>query len=116
MADNSFSGLPVMRGKALVGMITETDLFRIFLELLGARRAGIRVTVSMPDKPGKLASLTKAIQDAGGNIIALGAFLGESPAEGTITFKVDCVELEPLKEAILPLVDKIIDIRTTEAV
>jgi acetoin utilization protein AcuB len=116
MADNSFSGLPVMRGKALVGMITETDLFRIFLELLGARRAGIRVTVSMPDKPGKLASLTKAIQDAGGNIIALGAFLGESPAEGTITFKVDCVKLEPLKEAILPLVDKIIDIRTTEAV
>ena len=115
MADNSFSGLPVMRGKALVGMITETDLFRIFLELLGARRAGIRVTVSMPDKPGKLASLTKAVQDIGGNIIALGAFLGESPAEGTITFKVDCVKLEPLKEAILPLVDKIIDIRATEA-
>jgi acetoin utilization protein AcuB len=116
MADNSFSGLPVIRGKALVGMITETDLFRIFLELLGARRAGIRVTVSMPDKPGELASLTKAIQDAGGNIIALGAFLGESPAEGTITFKVDGVKLEPLKEAIQPLVDKIIDIRTTLAV
>ncbi len=116
MADNKFSGLPVMRGNALVGMITETSLFRIFLELLGARRAGIRVTVSVPDRPGELAGLAKAIQDAGGNIIALGTFMGESPAEGLVTFKVESVKMEPLKEAIRPLVNKIIDIRATKAV
>jgi acetoin utilization protein AcuB len=116
MADNGIGGLPVMRGKALVGMITETNLFHIFLELLGARRAGIRVTVSLPDKPGELANLTKAIHAAGGNIIALGTFMGESPAEGLVTFKVEGVKMEPLKEAIQPLVAKIIDIRTTLAV
>jgi acetoin utilization protein AcuB len=116
MADNKFSGLPVMRGKALVGMITETSLFRIFLELLGARRAGIRVTVSMPDKPGELAGLTKAIQDLGGNIIALGTFMGESPSEGLVTFKVEGVKMDELKKTIRPLVAKIIDIRTTSAV
>jgi acetoin utilization protein AcuB len=116
MADNNFSGLPVMRGKELVGMITETNLFRIFLELLGARRAGIRVTVSMPDKPGELAGLTKAIQAVGGNIIALGTFMGESPSEGLVTFKVEGVKMEALKKAIQPLVNKIIDIRTTKAV
>ena len=37
MADHKISGLPVMRGGKLVGIITETDLFKIFLELLGAR-------------------------------------------------------------------------------
>lgn len=37
MVDNHISGLPVMRGEALVGMITESDLFRVFLEMLGAR-------------------------------------------------------------------------------
>jgi len=116
MADNKFSGLPVMRGKAIVGMITETTLFRIFLELLGARRAGIRVTVSVPDTPGELASLTKVIQDLGGNIIALGTFMGESSSKGVVTFKVEGVKMEPLKKAIQPLVDKIIDIRTTSAV
>jgi acetoin utilization protein AcuB len=116
MADNHFSGLPVMRGKALVGMITETTLFRIFLELLGARRAGIRVTVSLPDKPGELAGLTKAIQDIGGNIIALGTFMGESPDEGLVTFKVECVTMDTLKQAIQPLVVRFIDIRATSAV
>lgn len=116
MADNHFSGLPVMRGKALVGMITETTLFHIFLEMLGARRAGIRVTVSMPDTPGKLADLTKAIHDLGGNILALGTSMGESPSEGQVTFKVEGVKMEALKKAIQPLVDKIIDIRATKAV
>ncbi len=116
MADNEFSGLPVMRGKALVGMITETNLFRIFLELLGARRAGIRVTVSLPDTPGKLADLTKAVHDLGGNIIALGTFMGESPSEGLVTFKVEGVKMDALKKTIQPLVNKIIDIRATKAV
>ena len=116
MADNHFSGLPVMRGKALVGMITETTLFRIFLELLGARRAGIRVTVSMPDMPGKLADLTRAVHDLGGNIIALGTFMGEDPSEGLVTFKVEGVKIETLKKALGPLVNKVIDIRATKAV
>jgi acetoin utilization protein AcuB len=116
MADHKFSGLPVMRGKALVGMITETSLFRIFLELLGARRAGIRVTVSMLDKPGELAALTRAVQQLGGNIIALGTFMGDSPSTGLVTFKVEGVKLEELKKVLLPLVDKLIDIRDTKAV
>ena len=116
MADNGISGLPVMRGKELVGIITETNLFRIFLELLGARRAGVRITASVPDTPGELANLSKAIQDVGGNIVALGTFLGETPAKGLITLKVDGVDMEPLKKAIQPFVEKIMDIRMTSGV
>ena len=48
MADNDISGLPVMRDAKLVGMITESDLFRIFLELLGARVWGLRVAINVP--------------------------------------------------------------------
>ena len=113
MADNEIGGLPVMRGKAVVGMITAASLFRMLLELLGARRAGIRVTASVPDTPGELAGLTKAIHDLGGNIISLGTFMGDSPAQGVFTLKVEGVEVEPLKQAIQPYVEKIIDIRLT---
>ena len=115
MADHKFSGLPVMRGKALVGMITETSLFRIFLELLGARCAGIRVTVSLQDRPGELAALTRVVQQLGGNIIALGTFMGDSPSTGVVTFKVEGVKLEQLKKVLTPLVEKLIDIRDTKA-
>ncbi len=37
MADNKIGGLPVMRDGNVTGIITETDLFKIFLELMGAR-------------------------------------------------------------------------------
>ena len=66
MADNGIGGLPVMRNKEVVGIITETTLFRIFLEMLGGRRAGVRVTVSVLDAPGELAKLSQAIYEQGG--------------------------------------------------
>jgi acetoin utilization protein AcuB len=40
MADNRIGGLPVERKGELVGIITETDLFKIFLELLEAQEVG----------------------------------------------------------------------------
>jgi acetoin utilization protein AcuB len=40
MADNRIGGLPVERKGELVGIITETDLFKIFLELLEDREMG----------------------------------------------------------------------------
>ena len=40
MADRNIGGLPVMRGTTLVGIITESDLFRGFIELFGARQKG----------------------------------------------------------------------------
>lgn len=78
MADHKIGGLPVVRASEVVGMITETDLFKIFLEMLGAREPGVRIAVLVPNLPGELSKLTKTIFDAGGNIVALGTFLGES--------------------------------------
>jgi acetoin utilization protein AcuB len=113
MADHDIGGLPVVRGTAVVGIITETTLFRIFLELLGARQAGIRVTAEVPDTPGELAHLAQAIYERGGNILALGTFQGDIPGTGLFTFKVDGMTQETLESAIQPFVDKIIDIRST---
>ena len=113
MADNDIGGLPVVCGTAVVGIITETTLFRIFLELLGARQAGIRVTAEVPDTPGELARLAQAIYERGGNILALGTFQGDNPGTGLFTFKVDGMTQETLETAIHPFVDKIIDIRST---
>jgi acetoin utilization protein AcuB len=111
MADNKIGSLPVVEDGTVIGIVTETDLFKIFLELLGARHPGVRVTVLVPDIPGELADLTSALRDAGGNIIALGTFLGESEESRTITIKVEGIDLPSLQEAIEPVVTRIDDIR-----
>ena len=116
MSDSDISGLPVMHSGKLVGLITETDLFKVFLELFGARYPGVRLSVEVPRGPGQLAKLTQAILEKGGDIVALGTFLGESAGTGTITLKVHGVEKRELVQAITPLVLRILDVRDTHAV
>lgn len=113
MTDAKIGALPVMRNDKLVGIITETDLFKLFLELLGAREKGVRISLMAPNVPGKLVEIAKAIFDAGGDIIALGTFMGDSTAERELTFKIDGVSAEALAEALKPHVNSILDVRTS---
>ena len=111
MVDNKIGGLPVVRNDTLVGIITETDLFKIFLELLGAREKGVRLTLQTPNKKGVLASITGQIAKMGGDIISLGTFLGEDPTEGLITVKVAEVPQDQLVEALETPETKLVDVR-----
>lgn len=113
MADNKIGGLPVMRDGQVVGIITETDLFKIFLELMGARQKGLRVTVLVEDKPGQLARITKTVADMGGNFVAFGQFSGEDLSTRLVTFKVQGVTKEQLKEALSSCCKEVWDIRET---
>ncbi len=111
MADNKIGGVPVMKADKVVGMITETDLFKIFLELMGARTKGIRVTAIAEDHPGQLAMITKAIADVGGNFISFGQFATEDGKTVIVTFKVAEMKLEDVKKTLSKVVLKFIDIR-----
>ncbi|MFV9503863.1 MAG: CBS domain-containing protein [Oscillochloridaceae bacterium umkhey_bin13] len=113
MADQRVGGLPVMRAGEVVGMITETDLFKIFLELMGARDSGVRCEVHMHDEPGQLAVLTQTLAQAGGNIIALGTFAGEAPGHSIVTFKVSGLTPDEVRTQITPIVERISDLRVT---
>jgi acetoin utilization protein AcuB len=111
MADHKISSLPVMRNGKLVGIVTETDLFRVFLELLGAREAGVRLTMLIPEEKGMLASLTAEIAHMGGNILALGTFLGEDPTNRMVTVKVEGVGRDKLVAIMEALGMEIVDVR-----
>ncbi len=115
MADRKIGALPVMEENRLVGIITETDLFKIFLELFGARKAGIRATLLVKDQPGKLSEVTNAIRQLGANIIAVGTFMGTDPSTGMVTIKVENTTVEDLSQALAPVVEKVVDIRQVSA-
>jgi acetoin utilization protein AcuB len=99
MVEKKIGGLPVIEDGKLVGIITETDIFKILLELLGAWASGLRLTVSVQDAKGVLAQLTRAIADLGGNIISLVIYAGTARDEWMITIKVTEVEQQPLRGA-----------------
>jgi acetoin utilization protein AcuB len=111
MVDNKVGGLPVMREGELVGLITETDVFRTFMEMMGARDQGVRLTLLCPDKPGELAALTSAVAGLGGNITSLGTFWGEDASNAIVTMKVAGVSKDAVMEKIEPHILEVIDAR-----
>ena len=112
LADNTIGGLPVMQEGKMVGIITETDLLKIFLEMLGARETGVRMNVLVRNQPGEIVKLSQAIFKENGNIIALGTFSGDDPSTYNVTLKVVGPPQERLLAIIEPLVLKVKDIRT----
>ena len=111
MADFKIGGVPVMRSGTIAGIITETDLFKIFLELMGAREKAIRVTALVDDKPGQLVKVSRAIADAGGNFISFGMFSGPDTSSKMLTFKVAGMKKDDVKKALEKVVKKFWDIR-----
>lgn len=111
MADNKIGSAPVMRQGELVGIITETDVFKILLEMLGARKRGLRLTLNVPERVGILADISREIANLNGNLVALGTFRGEDPAHGIITLKVQGAPKQALLDAIEGLGVEVQDIQ-----
>lgn len=113
MADKGIGCLPVMSGGSMVGLVTKSDLFLAFMELLGGRRPGVRIWAQTPDAKGTVAKITGAIAAVSGNIVGLG-FNEIRDAKGSrweITLKVQDVPKDKLVAALKPVVVDIKDVR-----
>ncbi len=110
MADSKIGGLPVMDGDQLIGIITETDIFKTILEMMGARQTGVRLTIYLVDEPGALSHIAGTIAAIGGDIIALGTF-HQPDGGGAMTIKVRGVTQQELIKALAALHIQIVDVR-----
>jgi acetoin utilization protein AcuB len=69
METHRVSGLPVVDGGKVVGILTITDLLRAFVRNHGMREGGTRVTIDLPDEPGVLARAAEAAPPS--NVVAV---------------------------------------------
>jgi acetoin utilization protein AcuB len=107
MVERKIGCLPVMREGTLVGMITETDIFETFVEVLGGGDASLRVTVLVPDVRGELARLAGVIAQLGGNICSVARFESADPEQCFITFRLEGVDEEALLPVLTPEVKEV---------
>jgi acetoin utilization protein AcuB len=78
MLEKRISGLPVLEEEQLVGIITETDLFRALVSILGVQRPHTRIDALIPDGPGGLADITGVMSARGINIINTAVYFSPS--------------------------------------
>ena len=114
MAESKIGCLPVMRNGSLVGIITDTDMLSTLMELMGARQAGVRLTLRAPDAPGELAKITAAIAEMGGDIASCGTYPAEEPLKFNVVLKVRHVPQDDLVASLRALEGgEVLDVRTS---
>jgi acetoin utilization protein AcuB len=114
MIESNIGCLPVMRGDDLVGVITETDIFKSFVEVLGGGQAVLRVTVRVPDVPGELSRMSAVIAGLGGNLHAVAAFRGDAPGHVYIVFRLDGVDEQSLLPALKRMGEEVVHVCRVE--
>ncbi|MBM4459467.1 MAG: CBS domain-containing protein [Chloroflexi bacterium] len=112
MADRKIGCLPVMREGRLIGIISDHDLFKAMVNLLGARRAGLRVTVLQPDRAGEVARISGAIAETGGYLSVFVTYPTSDPAVWSSVVKVTNVPENVLVETLSRLPElRVLDVR-----
>lgn len=100
MIDHRIGCLPVVEDEKLVGIISDTDIFRVFVEGLGGGHPSLRITVVVPEKVGSLAQVANRVAALGGNIHSLGIFWGDQPEDRVVAFRLEGVDRETAVQAL----------------
>ncbi len=70
---HKISGMPVLKKDTLVGIITETDMLRTFIDMMGILTATSRIDVRVkPNGQGGLRQALEVIEASGGEVINVG--------------------------------------------
>jgi len=69
---HKIGGMPVVKGKQLVGIITESDILRAFIDMMGILTASSRIDVEIGTEPSELQKAMRIINENGGDIVNVG--------------------------------------------
>jgi len=74
MREYGIGALPVVEYDRLVGIITESNIFDAFIEIMGLNEPGTRLNLEAEDRPGELAKIVDTIFKHGGDVSHLAVF------------------------------------------
>ena len=71
MLQHRIGSVPVLRGKDLVGIITETDMLQAFVDVMGIHAERTRLELVLEDRAGVFVDICRIIQNQGGDIASV---------------------------------------------
>lgn len=72
MLENKISGLPVVNDQGnLIGVITQTDIFKALIHISGAYIGHIQLALCLEDRPGSIKEVADVIRSFGGRMVSI---------------------------------------------
>ena len=111
MAENKIGGLPVVdKDNHVVGVITETDVFRAFIELYRAGHSGLYLALQVHDREGLMVDLSKAILGLGGDIVGISSSYDEATGDYRLVIKGQDIDKDRVVELVASLGHHVIEV------
>jgi acetoin utilization protein AcuB len=100
MYHNKIGGLPVLERGRLLGIITESDILSIFIEIMGVIESSSRVDVEMDDAPDSMDRAAEVIRTAGGRIISVAMSSPRPKGRRTYYFRLSSCDTIPIEASL----------------
>jgi len=96
---HKIGGIPVVKKNKLVGIITESDILRAFIDMMGILTASSRIDVVIKDEPGLFRKALQVINDNGGEIINVG-ITAQQTSKRIYYFRLSACKTDMIKKAL----------------
>jgi acetoin utilization protein AcuB len=94
---HDLDALPVVdKDGNLVAIVTQNDVFRTLVSLMGLRAKGTRITLEVPDHVGILADITGMVRDLGISIASMSTNVPPGADNGLVILRVKTGEVGEL--------------------
>ena len=98
MHDNKVGCLPVLDGKELVGIISEADILEVFVDVMGLREKGTRLTMALEDEPGSMHDVLEVFKRHNVNLISVVAPSYKMEGKRMVVFRIKTQDYEEIVE------------------
>ena len=100
MRTHKSGALMVMHGDELAGIITETNIFDAFLEILGAKKPGARIELKIDHKPASFYNMLQIFKKYEMTILGITVYPDFSEDHQLVTLKVQGEKMDQLIDAL----------------
>jgi acetoin utilization protein AcuB len=100
MRQHDIGGLPVLDHGKLVGIVTKTDIFDAFIDILGVNRSGTRIDLDVGERVGTVANITRLIAEQDISIENIVLNIKKDGTAYDFILRVDTLNPSPLVEAL----------------
>ncbi len=97
--EHKISGMPVIKSNKVVGIITESDILRAFIDMMGILTGSSRLDVAVGDAPEAFNQVVEIIRKQGGEIVNIGMTAQQS-SQRVYTFRLTTLKTAVIEKAL----------------
>ncbi len=106
MEEKAFGGFPVTENDKLVGIISDHDIFKVLINITGARQESLQFAFNIQEKVGALRPILDILESYNANVISILSNTDVKVGEKDLYIRIEPLESEETQKALIETFQK----------